>query len=142
MVIMVSACLMGNNCRYKGDSCKNDNVLKYVAGHDVIAVCPEVMGGLSTPRSPSEIVGDKVMNKDGIDVTREYMAGAEMALKLARENHVELCIMKSKSPSCGCGRIYDGSFTGGMVDGDGVTVALLKKNGFKVLTELEIEQMV
>ncbi len=141
MVVLVSSCLTGTNCRYKGDNCKNERVLEFLKGNDVICVCPEVMGGLATPRPPAEIVGDRIVNKEGIDVTEEYMKGARKTLEIAIQNHVDLCILKSKSPSCGLGRIYDGTFTGGMVDGDGVTAALLKKNGFKVMTETDLDKI-
>lgn len=136
--ILVSACLLGENCRYKGDNCKNDKVVALKNEYDIIPICPEQMGGLSTPRDPAEIVGDKIISSAGKDVSNEYNKGAELALKLAKENNVKFCVLKASSPSCGKGIIYDGTFSGKKVNGNGVTVKLLEKNGFKVFTEDEI----
>ena len=135
MKILVSRCLLGENCRYKGDTCRNEKVLALKGEHELIGVCPEVMGGLSTPRAPSERVGDKVLSSEGKDVTENYRAGAEAALEIAKREKVDYCIFKAKSPSCGCGRIYDGTFSGKLVEGNGVTSELLLKNGFCVKTE-------
>ncbi|MBQ9709861.1 MAG: DUF523 domain-containing protein [Clostridia bacterium] len=139
MVILVSKCLMGENCRYKGDNCRNERILELAKKHTLIGVCPEVMGGLPTPRAPGERVGDKVIANTGADVTAEYELGALKALEIAKESGVELCVFKAKSPSCGCGIIYDGSFTGKLIPGDGVTVELFKKHGYKVITEVDVE---
>lgn len=135
MKILVSSCLLGENCRYKGDNCKNEKVLALKGEHELIGVCPEVMGGLSTPRAPSERVGDKVLSSEGKDVTENYRAGAEAALKIAKREKVDYCIFKAKSPSCGCGKIYDGTFSGKLVEGNGVTSELFLKNGFSIKTE-------
>lgn len=137
--ILVSACLLGICCRYKGDSCENEDVLKLLEEHTLIPVCPEQLGGLKTPRAPSEIVNGRVMNNLGEDVTGEYALGARSALQIARLNHVKLAILKSRSPSCGSGLIYDGSFTGRKIPGDGICASLLKRNGIKVLTEDELD---
>ncbi|MBR2968992.1 MAG: DUF523 domain-containing protein [Clostridia bacterium] len=139
MVILVSKCLMGENCRYKGDNCRNERILELAKKHTLIGVCPEVMGGLPTPRAPGERVGDKVIANTGADVTAEYELGALKALEIAKESGVELCVFKAKSPSCGCGIIYDGSFMGKLIPGDGVTVELFKKHGYKVITEVDVE---
>ena len=139
MVILVSKCLMGENCRSKGDNCRNERILELAQEHTLIGVCPEVMGGLPTPRAPGERVGDKVIANTGADVTAEYALGALKALEIAKESGVELCVFKAKSPSCGCGIIYDGSFTGKLIPGDGVTVELFKKHGYKVITEVDVE---
>ncbi len=136
--ILVSACLFGNNCRYKGDNCKNEKVLALGKEYELIPICPEQMGGLSTPRNPAERVGDKIISSAGVDVSKEYRAGAELALKLAKENDVEFCVLKANSPSCGKGTIYDGTFSGGKINGNGVTTELLEANGFKVYTENDI----
>lgn len=136
--ILVSACLFGENCRYKGDNQKNDKVLALAKDYELIPVCPEQMGGLSTPRNPAERVGDKIISSAGDDVTKEYLSGAEKALEIAKLNNVEFCVFKANSPSCGKGVIYDGTFTGVKTNGNGVTAELLIKNGFKVLTEDEI----
>ena len=106
MKIMVSACLLGENCKYNGGNNRNEKVLEYIKGHEVIPVCPEVMGGLPTPRVPAEIVNDIVTNKEGIKVDTEFRKGAGMALEIAKENQVDLVILQSRSPSCGRDRGY------------------------------------
>ena len=140
--ILVSNCLLGCDCRYKGDGCACQQIIDLAGEHTLIGVCPEQMGGLSTPRAPSEIQKDgSLLNTDGIDVTEQYMRGANTALYLAKLNKVDFAILKAKSPSCGKGRIYDGTFTGGMIDGNGVTVQLLLDNGFSVYTENELDEL-
>lgn len=139
--IIVSSCLLGCSCRYKGDSCENEAIRALAKDHVLIGVCPEQMGGLSTPRNPAEIVGDRVISNAGLDVTAEYTKGAEAALMLAQLNHADFAILKAKSPSCGKGIIYDGTFTGGKVEGNGVTVQLFRKNGIPVYTEDELDQL-
>lgn len=109
--------------------------------HDLVPVCPEQLGGLPTPRTPSERRGDRVVMNTGADVTEQYRRGAEAALRLCRLTGCEAAILKERSPSCGCGRIYDGTFTGTLTDGDGVTAALLKENGIKVYGESELEKL-
>ena len=103
MVILVSDCLLGKNCRYKGDNRYSEKVADFIKGHTVIGVCPEQAGGLPTPRCPAERVNGKVINSEGKDVTKEYLSGARAALDLAKKNSVDICIMKAGSPSCGCG---------------------------------------
>jgi uncharacterized protein YbbK (DUF523 family) len=139
--ILVSNCLLGCECRYKGDGCRCDGVLALAPEHTLIGVCPEQAGGLPTPRDPSEIQGERVMSCSGADNTEHYSRGAEIALHLAKLNQVDFAIMKAKSPSCGKGRIYDGSFTGAMCDGNGVTVSLLLQNGIPVFTEDELDKL-
>lgn len=140
-VILVSSCLLGCACRYKGDDCKNQRILALAKEHVLLGVCPEQMGGLETPRVPSEIVGDKVMSNAGRDVTAEYRKGAEAALYLAQLNRADFAILKAKSPSCGKGLIYDGTFSGSKVPGNGVTAALLLENGIPVYTEEELDRL-
>ncbi len=135
--ILVSGCLLGIACRYKGDGCRCERVLQLSKDHTLIAVCPEQMGGLETPRIPSERVNDKVLSAKGRDVTEQFQKGAEAALFLAQLNHVDFAIFKANSPSCGKGTIYDGTFTGGKKEGNGVTAELLIKNGIPVYTEDE-----
>lgn len=130
---------MGENCRYKGDNCRNEKVLALKEKHTLVPVCPEVLGGLPTPRAPGEIVGGKVLTPFGGDVTAEYNLGAQKALEIALQRGAELCIFKSKSPSCGKGMIYDGTFSGRLIPGSGVTASLMEKNGIKVITELDLE---
>ena len=137
-MIMVSACLTGENCKYNGGNNKNEKVIEFLKGKEYIKICPEVMGSMTTPRSPSEIKGRKVINSLGEDVTEFFLKGAYEALKLAKKNKASLIILKAKSPSCGLGKIYDGSFSGNLTDGDGITAKLLKENGFKVITENDL----
>ncbi len=136
--LLISACLCGEKCRYDG----RDNLLKnfevITQNFLIIPVCPEVLGGLETPRSPSEISGGRVITRCGKDVTDEYMRGAHLALKAALESKAQYALMKAKSPSCGCGKIYDGTFSGTLTVGDGITVRLLKENGIRVFDETQV----
>ena len=145
-MILISACLLGINCQYNGENDLNQKLLEFLKDKgDFIVVCPEVLGGLSIPRDGSEIIdGDgqdvntgkaKVKSIKGNDVTKEFLKGAQRVLKIAKENKVDLAILKAKSPSCGVGSIYDGTFSRKLIEGDGVTAALLRKNGIKVMTE-------
>ena len=136
--ILVSACLYGNICRYKGDSCYNEKIAELGKTNVLSPVCPEQLGGLPTPRHPAERVGDKIISDIGTDVTEEYVNGAKLALEIAKTNNVDLCVMKAKSPSCGKGVIYDGTFSGGKKEGNGVTTDILLAEGFKVITEDEL----
>ena len=139
---LVSMCLCGVNCKYSGGNNYDESVLEIINEGDAIPVCPEVMGGLGTPRVPHEIVGGdgfdvlegraKVLSKDGEDNTDAFIAGAKKVLEIAKKLDVKEVILKSKSPSCGNGKIYDGSFSGVLIDGVGVTTALLIKNGIVV----------
>lgn len=133
MRIMVSACLMGENCKYNGGNNLSQKVLNYVKGHEVIPVCPEVLGGLPTPRIPAEIVDGTVITKDGRNVNEEFKKGAEIALKMAVENQIDLVILQSRSPSCGPKQIYDGSFSGKRIAGQGIFAKLLIEKGVKIL---------
>ena len=141
MTILVSACLLGCPCRYDGTAKADPRVLALMERHTLIPVCPEQLGGLPTPRNPSERRGERVVMSDGRDVTAEYRRGAEEALRLARLYGCTAAVLKEKSPSCGCGRIYDGTFSGTLTDGDGVTAELLKENGIKVYGESELEKL-
>lgn len=136
--ILVSACLYGSDCRYKGDNCFCEKVALLGKDNALIPVCPEQLGGLPTPRNPAERVGDKVISNAGADVTEQYMRGAELAVQIAKANNVDYCILKANSPSCGAGVIYDGTFSGNKIPGYGVTSEKLKAAGFKVLTENDI----
>lgn len=135
MNILVSACLLGVACRYDGKSKPVECVAKLLSKHNLIPVCPEQLGGLSTPRVPSERKGDRVINSEKKDVTFEYKKGAEEALRLAKIFNCSLAILKAKSPSCGCGQIYDGNFSKTLIDGNGITTDLFLKNGIRVFTE-------
>lgn len=142
MNILVSACLLGVSCRYDGKSKPCDNILKLRQKHTLIPVCAEIFGGLETPRKPCEIVGDKVIRSDGADVTEKYVKGAMEVLRLAEIYSADTAILKEKSPSCGSGKIYDGSFTGKLAQGDGVCARILKQNGIRVYGESEIDKLI
>ena len=135
MKIMVSACLLGDNVKYNGTNNKNDELIEFLKDYEVIKVCPECFGGLPIPRVPSEIKEDKVFSKDNIDVTNEFILGANKTLEIAKKNGIKIAILKKNSPSCGSNQIYDGTFTHTLIDGDGITARLLKENGIIVLNE-------
>ena len=141
MTIFVSACLLGCPCRYDGKSKPNAAVLALMEEHTLIPVCPEQMGGLATPRVPAERRGAGVCTEAGTDVTAQYRRGAEEALRLAKLYGCTCAILKERSPSCGSGQIYDGSFSRTLVDGDGVTAALLKQQGIAVYGESEVDNL-
>lgn len=130
---MVSACLAGENCKYNGGNNRNEKVLKLMAENEVITVCPEQMGGLPTPRVPSEIRNGIVTARDGRNVDAEFRAGAQKCLEIAMREQPDLIVLQSRSPSCGVKQRYDGSFTGTLTDGSGVTAELLMKHGFHVV---------
>ena len=132
MKILVSACLLGENCKYSGGNNYNEAVINYCKGHSVIPVCPEVLGGLPIPREPAEIVNGEVRNRLA-SVDKEFREGARIALETALNEQVDLAILQSRSPSCGIGTIYDGSFTGAKASGNGVFAQLLIDNGIKVI---------
>lgn len=135
---VVSACLAGIKCNYEGKSKPCQQVIDMVARGEAIAVCPEQLGGLPTPRVPSEIVGERVINQAGQDVTKEFIRGSKEALKISIDNDCNEAILKSKSPACGSGKIHDGTFTDTLIDGDGVFAKMLKERGIKVITEKDL----
>ena len=139
-MIFVSACLLGENCKYSGGNNRNEAVISFLEEKEFIAVCPERAGGLPAPRPPAEIRDGRVVDKEGKDVTAEFLLGAEKTLALAKKHRPELCILKANSPSCGCGEIYDGTFSGRKISGNGKTTELLLKNGFSVITEKQIKK--
>lgn len=138
---LVSACLAGVNCKYSGGNNIDEDIVKLVEEGRAVLVCPEQLGGLSTPRLPSEIVEEdderKVISKDGEDVTEAFVKGAEETLKIAKMMNIKKAILKSRSPSCGYGKIYDGTFSSTLRDGNGFTADLLEKNGIKITTNKE-----
>ena len=133
MKIMVSACLLGENCKYNGGNNLSQKVMGFVEGHEVISVCPEVLGGLPIPRLCSEIVNGTVTASDGHSVDSEFRKGAQIGLELAKEKDVELVILQSRSPSCGVKQVYDGTFSGNKVEGKGIFAQLLTENGYKII---------
>ena len=140
--VLVSACLLGLRCRYNAEPVANERVLALAKTHTLIPVCPEQLGGLSTPRPPAERLGERVVSNNGTDVTSAFFRGAEETLLLARILGCKTAILKARSPSCGHGRIYDGSFTGKLIPGSGVTAELLAKNGIRVYTEDELPDQI
>ena len=142
MKLLVSACLLGVGCRYDGKSNQLPQYKRLLKEHTCIPVCPEQLGGLSTPREPSERRGDRVVMKSGRDVTAEYRRGAEEALRLAELFGCGTAILKEKSPSCGSGQIYDGTFTHTLTEGDGLMAQMLKKKGVEVYGESQLEELI
>lgn len=136
--ILVSACLLGLPVRYDGQSKLVEKIIELSKDNILIPVCPEQLGGLPTPRIKSEIKDKRVIRLDGEDVTDNYLNGAYITLSIAKLNKVDYCILKSKSPSCGKGLIYDGNFNKTLIDGDGITCKLLRENGFVVYSEEDI----
>lgn len=137
-MIIVSACLAGVCCRYDAQSKPDARVIELVGQGKAIPVCPEQLGGLPTPRVSAERAGERVLRKDGVDITKEFTRGAEEALKIAKLTGCKRAILKAKSPSCGSGKTYDGTFSGTLRDRDGVCAELFKKNGIEVVTEEQI----
>lgn len=135
---LCSACLLGMACRYDGISKINEKVLSLAKKEVLIPICPEQLGGLSTPRTPAELKGDKVFTKDGKEVTAQFRKGAEEVLKIAKLLNINEVILKQRSPSCGSGQIYDGTFSNTLIKGDGVTTDLLKRGDIKVLSEEDL----
>ena len=144
-MILVSACLAGFDVKYNGSHNLNEKIKKWFEEKKAIPICPEVLGGLSIPREPAEIVGGegedvldghaKVITNNGIDVTEQFIKGANETLKIALELNATMVILKERSPSCGSSMIYSGEFNGNKKKGTGVTAALLKRNGIQVLSE-------
>lgn len=143
MKLLVSACLLGTPCRYDGKSKPCEAVVRLGERHELIPVCPETAGGLPTPRVPSERAGSRVVNRAGEDVTAQYERGARTVLETARAEGCTVAILKEKSPACGNGVIYDGTFTKTLTDGYGVAAELLMQNGIRVLGETspELDQL-
>lgn len=141
MTILVSACLLGVPCRYDGQSKAHPLARALCEKHHVVPVCGEIFGGLPTPRPPAEIQGDRVVTRDGQDVTEAYRRGAEAAAQLARLTGAQAAVLKERSPSCGSGEIYDGTFTGTVVEGWGVTAELLRREGIPVLGESRMGEL-
>lgn len=140
--LLISACLLGIPCRYDGRSVKAVDVSALREKYNLIPVCPEIYGGLPTPRTPSERQGDKTVMKDGRDVTENYLLGAKAAYDLCLELGCKKALLKEKSPSCGKGKIYDGSFTGTLTEGNGVTAEYLMARGIEVYGENEIDKLI
>ena len=141
MKIMVSACLLGQKCKYNGGDNFNRKVAEFIEGHEVIPVCPEVEGGLPIPRYPCEIVNGIVMNDRGESRDTEFRTGADICLQRALQEQVNLVILQPRSPSCGIKQIYDGSFSGKLVEGKGVFARLLAENGIRTVDPDDLEHI-
>ncbi|MBP3888252.1 MAG: DUF523 domain-containing protein [Cellulosilyticum sp.] len=148
-MILVSSCLCGEKCKYNGGDNYSETVMAYCKDKEVVPICPEVMGGLSIPRSPAEIIGGtakdvlegraKVISKDHKDITSAFIKGAKEVLEIIKGNKVEEAILKANSPSCGKGMIYDGSFSAKLIEGNGLTAQVLLDVGIKVRTEKDLK---
>lgn len=141
MKLLVSACLLGENCKYSGGNNLCREVLALGEKHTLIPICPECFAGLPIPRVPSEIRDGRVYSKDGRDLTKEFIDGAEKALYIAEEKGCHAAVLKERSPSCGFGEIYDGSFSGKLTRGNGITAQLLFENGIAVVGESRLDRL-
>ena len=142
MKVGVSACLVGKNTKYDGGNNYNKYVLEYLKDKEVVLICPEVFGGLPTPRIPSEQINDKVINSNNEDVTKQFVDGANEALKRLQQQNINVVILKERSPSCGYKKVYDGTFSKTIIDGNGVFAKLAIENGFIIYTESDIENII
>ncbi|MFR5874991.1 MAG: DUF523 domain-containing protein [Eubacterium sp.] len=140
--ILVSACLLGECCKYSGGNNKNDAVIGLSEYFELIPVCPECFGGLPVPREPSEIKNGRVYSKSGDDVTDNFISGAEQTLYIAKECNCPAAVLKERSPSCGFGEIYDGSFKGIICNGNGITADLLYKNDIQIFGEGNVKKLI
>jgi uncharacterized protein YbbK (DUF523 family) len=133
--VLISACLLGEACRYDGKSSEQTELIDRIRDKQLISVCPEVEGGLPTPRPPAEVKGDQVLRENGVDVTSQFIKGSEFCRDKGISEKVTLAILKSRSPACGCGQIYNGSFTKTLVEGDGIFTQTLKAAGFECVSD-------
>ena len=139
MKVLVSACLLGSNCKYNGGNNRNENVRNFIRGHEIISVCPEVMAGLGTPRAPVEIVGGNVQTKDGISVDAQLRGAVARILDDIRDLGIDCAVLQSRSPTCGVNQVYDGTFSGTRIQGSGILAQALKDAGYRVIDAEDIE---
>ena len=142
MKVIVSACLAGDNCKYNGGNNLNQKMMDFIKTHEMIKICPEVLGGLQTPRPSAEIVDGKVMNTEGKNITKEFTLGAQRAFEIVQKENPDLIILQSRSPSCGIKQIYDGTFSGKKIHGHGLFAELCIKAEYKVLDIEDIDEYV
>lgn len=140
--IIVSACLLGENCKYNGGNNKCDDIIALAEKFEIIPVCPECFGGLPIPRVPSEIRDGRVYSKTGEDLTEAFLSGAEQTLYISKEANAPCAVLKENSPSCGFGKIYDGTFSGNKIDGNGITAQLLYDNEIQVFGESQVKKLI
>lgn len=138
MTILVSACLLGENCKYNGGNNRNERVLRYIEGHEVCPVCPEMLGGLPSPRKPVEWRDGHAVTADGDDCTVAFNRGIERAMAQIDGKHIDLAILQSRSPTCGVKQVYDGTFTGTKIDGQGALAKALAARGIKLLDAADV----
>lgn len=141
MNVLVSSCLLGLDCRYCGNGCANTKIQDLSPKYNLIPICPEQMGGLPTPRPPVELVGKQVLDSKGVNYTQQFLKGSRDVLKLAEMFDCKCAVLKSKSPSCGFGFIYDGTFTGKLIQGSGITADLLHRAGLQIFNENNAEEL-
>lgn len=139
--LLISACLAGSRCRYNADAAAVQELSRLAEKYALVPVCPEILGGLPTPREPSEIRGGRVLSKSGADVTENFERGADEAARLAALCGCECALLKERSPSCGCGAVYDGTFSGTLTAGDGVLVRKLRASGIRIFGETEAAKL-
>lgn len=139
--ILISACLIGDKVRFDGKSNYNPKIQDLLEKYELVPFCPEVEGGLSIPRIPCEKYNDKVINKEGKNVTKYFEKGADLALNICQYLGIRIAILKENSPSCGTKKVYNGKFEGKLIPGEGVTAELLKRKGIKVISEEEIDSL-
>lgn len=142
MKVIVSSCILGKFCRYNGSNAINPRVIEWLESHEVISLCPEVIAGLSTPRPSAEIKNGRVEEVNGSDVTEIYHKGVQLAMADINESEIDLAILQSRSPTCGVNQIYDGSFNGQLIEGQGIFAQYLIKNGVKVIDVADFEEMI
>lgn len=140
-MIIVSACLAGVECRYNGQAFPVPAIVEMVKRGQAIPICPELLGNLPIPRPSGERREGRIYSRDGEDVTTEYECGAKIALSLVKLVNADKVILKSKSPTCGCGQIYDGTFSGKLIPGDGIFAELVKENNIAVFTENQLDKL-
>ena len=139
MKVLVSACLLGRNCKYNGGNNYREKVEEFLRGEEVIEVCPEMLAGLGVPRTPIEIRDGEVVSRDGNSVDTAIRAAVAQVLQGIRDEQIECCILKSRSPTCGVHQIYDGTFSGTLIDGAGVLAQALKEAGYRVLDDEDLQ---
>ena len=138
MKVLVSACLIGENCKYDGKNNYSQKLMDFLKDKEYVAVCPEMLGGLKSPRIPCEIVDGVVMNRAGENVDKYFREGAAKALQIATENNIDMAVLQQRSPTCGAGIIYDGTFSGNKIPGNGITTETLLREGFRVISDEEL----
>ena len=137
--VLVSACLLGENCKYSGGNNYNQKIIDYLKDVEVIPVCPEQLGGLATPRKPAEIVNGIVSTEDGISVDYEFHLGAQKVLEMIKEQEIDFAILQARSPSCGTKQIYDGTFTKTLIEGQGILAKLLREQGIRLVDSSDFD---